>query len=74
MSKSVVLHLRADNFKRLRAVDVRPNGSVVEIAGRNGQGKSSVLDAIMAAISAWRLARPDSPWPAISMRDWSTDA
>lgn len=54
MSKSIVVSLRADNFKRLRAVQVKPTGSVVEIAGRNGQGKSSVLDAIMAAIGGGR--------------------
>lgn len=45
-----VLELRAENVKRLRAVEIRPAGPVVEIVGRNAQGKSSVLDAIAYAL------------------------
>ena len=41
-----ILELQASSFKRLRAVDITPNGHMVEIRGRNGMGKSSVLDAI----------------------------
>jgi hypothetical protein len=40
----------AENFKRLKAVDITPDANTVVIAGRNAQGKSSVLDGIMAAI------------------------
>lgn len=42
--------LRAENFKRLSAVRIRPDGAVVQITGRNDQGKSSVLDAFAAAV------------------------
>lgn len=45
-----VLELRAENFKRLVAVDISPDGDVIQITGRNGAGKSSVLDAIAYAI------------------------
>lgn len=45
-----ILELRAENFKRLRAVHVRPDGALVVIGGRNAQGKSSTLDAIWAAL------------------------
>jgi hypothetical protein len=45
-----VLKLSAENFKRLKAVEIVPNGAVVEVRGRNGVGKSSVLDAIWAAL------------------------
>lgn len=47
-----IVQLTAENVKRLRAVDVTPDGSaaVVEITGRNAQGKTSLLDAIWLAL------------------------
>lgn len=45
-----IVQLTAENFKRLKAVSIRPDGAVVEITGRNSQGKSSVLDSISAAL------------------------
>lgn len=41
-----ILKFRAENFKRLSVVEIAPNGQVVEITGKNGSGKTSVLDAI----------------------------
>jgi DNA repair exonuclease SbcCD ATPase subunit len=41
-----IIELRAENIKRLVAVTIRPEGNIVELTGRNGQGKSSVLDAM----------------------------
>ena len=58
---SRIIRLQADNFKRLKAVEISPDGNLVVIAGRNGQGKSSVLDAITAALggsSTKALPRP----------------
>jgi len=48
---AALIEFRAENFKRLSAVELKPqpNGTVI-IAGRNGQGKSSILDGIMAAL------------------------
>lgn len=46
-----IIELHAENVKRLRAVTISPEGNIVEISGRNGQGKSSVLDAIWWALS-----------------------
>jgi len=46
-----IVELRAQNVKRLSAVEVRPDGSVVVIGGRNGAGKSSVLDSIVYALT-----------------------
>lgn len=46
-----IIELRAENVKKLRAVTIRPDGNVVNITGRNGQGKSSVLDSIMYALA-----------------------
>lgn len=46
-----IIELRATNIKRLVAVQITPDKDVVEITGKNGNGKSSVLDAIWWALS-----------------------
>jgi len=45
-----ILSLQAENVKRLKAVTITPDGSVVQITGKNGAGKSSVLDSIFFAL------------------------
>lgn len=55
-----VIQLVAENFKRLQAVEITPEGNVVTIGGRNGSGKSSVLDAIYVALVG-RSAAPPKP-------------
>lgn len=45
-----IVSLKAENFKKLKAVEITPDGSTVVITGKNGAGKSSVLDSIMAAL------------------------
>lgn len=51
-----ILKLEAENFKRIEAVEIEPgkDGGLVVIAGKNAQGKSSVLDAITAAFCGAR--------------------
>lgn len=55
-----IVQLQADNFKRLVAVEIAPDGNVIEIGGKNGSGKSSVLDAIYVALVG-RSAAPPKP-------------
>lgn len=50
-----VIHLQAENFKRIRAIDITPGEGVVTVAGRNGAGKSSVLDSIAGALGGAEL-------------------
>lgn len=45
-----IVKLKAENFKRIKAVEIIPNDDVITITGRNDQGKSSILDAIFAAL------------------------
>lgn len=50
-----ILQLTAENIKKLTAVEITPDGNLVQITGKNGQGKTSVLDAIW-----WALAGKDA--------------
>lgn len=49
---SKIIRLESTNYKRLKAVHIAPDpdGNLVIVAGRNGQGKSSILDSITAAL------------------------
>ncbi|MGE0289547.1 MAG: AAA family ATPase [Bradyrhizobium sp.] len=49
-----VVRLQAENIKRLVAVDITPDGAIVQITGKNGAGKSSVLDSIWYALGGER--------------------
>lgn len=41
-----IIRLRAENVKRLTAIDLHPGGQTVVLGGENGAGKTSVLDSI----------------------------
>lgn len=45
-----IISLQTENVKCLRAVEIAPGGDSIEIAGKNGAGKSSVLDSIFYAL------------------------
>lgn len=67
-----VISLTAERFKRLTAVEIVPDGNTVVISGRNGQGKSSVLDSIWHALcgaNATKAAGTTRP-----IKDGETDA
>jgi hypothetical protein len=55
-----IINLQAENFRILKAIEISPEGNVVTIGGKNGQGKSSVLDAIWVAL-AGRSKAPPTP-------------
>lgn len=50
----------AENIKKLQVVEIEPSGAIVRITGRNGAGKSSVIDAIYYALVGGK-AFPDKP-------------
>jgi hypothetical protein len=54
-----VIELHIENVKRLTAVDIKPAGPLVTIAGANGAGKSSVLDSIAWALGGMREAQAE---------------
>ena len=55
-----VLSFVAENFKKLRIVEINPKGRLIQITGKNGQGKTSALDALWAAL-AGKKAIPEKP-------------
>jgi recombinational DNA repair ATPase RecF len=55
-----IISLQAENFKKLHAIEITPDGNFVQITGRNGQGKSSTLDAIWVALAGIGVA-PKQP-------------
>lgn len=65
-----IVQLTAENVKRLKAVEITPDGTVQVIGGRNAQGKSSVLDAIWLALGGGPAAK-DTARP---IRDGETKA
>jgi len=52
-----IIRLTAENVKRLKAVEITPDGNVQVITGRNAQGKTSVLDAIWLALGGGAAGR-----------------
>ncbi len=55
-----ITRLTAQNVKRLTAVEITPDGSLVVVGGQNGAGKSSVLDSIMYVLAGVKSI-PDRP-------------
>jgi DNA repair exonuclease SbcCD ATPase subunit len=53
-------NIRATNFLRLVAIEITPDGAVVQISGANGSGKSSILRALECAL-AGKEAVPADP-------------
>jgi hypothetical protein len=59
--KQTIISLRAENCKRLSAVEIHADGRpTIIVGGRNAQGKSSVLDALAWAF-AGKGSLPDQP-------------
>lgn len=61
MEKVKITALQAENVKRVKAVEVTPaQDGLTVIGGRNGQGKTSVLDAIAWALGGNKF-KPSDP-------------
>lgn len=55
-----IIRLIAENVKKLRAIQITPEGHIVQISGPNAAGKTSVLDAIWYALGGGQ-ALPEEP-------------
>jgi hypothetical protein len=56
---STIINLQAENIKKLIAVDISPDKKVVKITGKNGQGKTTVLDCIWWCLGGSKAVQPD---------------
>jgi hypothetical protein len=63
-----IVKLVAENFKRLVAVEITPDGNIVEIAGPNEAGKSSIMDVISTALGG------EAEVPAMPIRKGESEA
>lgn len=63
-----IVKLTAENFKRLVAVEITPDGNVVEICGPNEAGKSSIMDVISTALGG------EDQVPEMPIRKGETEA
>ena len=54
-----IVTLTAENIKRIVAVEITPDGNMVQITGRNGEGKTSVLDSIWWALGGATVIQED---------------
>lgn len=50
-----VLGLQVENFKRIKALQIIPKGDLVQITGRNAQGKTSAIDALWVTLGGAKL-------------------
>lgn len=57
---SKIIQLNAENVKVLKAIEIKPERNVVELTGKNGQGKSSVIDSIIMGILGKKY-QPEKP-------------
>jgi DNA repair exonuclease SbcCD ATPase subunit len=46
-----IIEMRIENIKRVKFAHIKPKNNLVVVAGKNAQGKSSVLDAISWALT-----------------------
>lgn len=51
-----LIEFRVANFQRIKAVRIRPDGHVITIAGRNDQGKTSLLRAVWVLLAGMAAA------------------
>lgn len=58
---SQIIEFHAENFKKIKAVTIRPGAAVVPITGKNRNGKTSVLDGIWVALGGRAAKTPAEP-------------
>ena len=49
-----VIRLKAENIKRIEAIEIVPKGNMIQITGPNGAGKTSILDALWWVLAGTR--------------------
>jgi len=52
-----IIELRSENIKNIKVIEIRPDGAVV-LEGKNGAGKSAVIDSIFMALTGKKIEQP----------------
>ena len=50
-----IIKFKAENFQKLKVVEISPDGNVVQITGKCEQGKTTILDAIHVALGGGKM-------------------
>lgn len=58
MSNQYITRVQIQNFRKIKFLDFRPNRYVTKISGANGAGKTSAIDAILAALNVRKTIDP----------------
>jgi hypothetical protein len=66
-----IIGIKAENFKKLKVVDLSPPGDLVEITGGNEQGKTSLMDGVQLTLCGLK-SRDDIPEPIRRGEDKAT--
>jgi len=53
-----IIRLQSENVKKIKAVEIKPDGNVVVISGPNASGKTSVLDSIEMGLTGNLPVKP----------------
>lgn len=53
-----IIALKSENIKNLKVVEIKPTGEAVILEGKNGAGKSAVLDSIFMALTGKKIDEP----------------
>ena len=53
-----IVKLVSRNIKNLKAIEITPKGDEVFLTGKNGAGKSAIIDSIFSALTGKRLKDP----------------
>lgn len=53
-----ILKLKTENIKKIKAIEITPDGNAIVLSGKNGQGKSSILDSIEMALTGKKVRKP----------------
>ena len=54
-----ILRFEAEHIKKIQVVSITPSGHVFEVSGKNGAGKTSILDSIWWALAGTRTHQSD---------------
>lgn len=49
-----VIKLKAVNIKKIKTAEIEPKGNLILISGKNGQGKTSMMDCLLYALAGKR--------------------